>query len=119
MQLMAKYIFIPGTTTNFPISSNWLGVNLSFDISKSDRYYVFLGAGRAISNISRKGITIKQSILYNVGVGIKMEKTIFEFEFFGGSVDEVNSVDPNPFVGVKYELMSSDLCSYLLKMNNN
>lgn len=117
--IYAKNVFIPGTATISPIRSNWLGGNISFDIPTSDRYYMFIGAGRSTSAVSQRGIEINQSVLYNAGVGIKMNNTIIEFEIFAGAVDESSQLDPNPFAGVKHEVFPSLSFSYLFNFISN
>lgn len=114
--LSAKYLLIPGATTVSPIASTWLGGNLSFDIPNSENYYVYLGAGQSQSKISDNRLS--SSILYNVGFGIRMGEAIVEFEVYTGQMEEKNSLDPNPFEGVTFEIMPSISFSYVFAIGN-
>lgn len=112
--ISAKYRFLPGTTTISPIRSTWLGGNLSFDIPKSENYYVYLGAGYSKSTVY--GNRLSNSILYNLGIGIRIGKTIVEFEVYTGEMEENNGLEPNPFEGVTFEFMPSLSFSYVFSL---
>jgi hypothetical protein len=110
--ISAKYTLIPANSTVLPISSNWLGGNITYSFSESYNYYVILGAGTANYKAPQQ-VDLGKNVLYNVGFGLKMGKAIIEFECYTGSVNSINSLEPNPFVDINFEIMPVLSFSYL------
>lgn len=89
--------FSPANTTVSPYRSSYYGGYLTYYLTNDPRYFVFAGAGKYNSKIS-KDETTGDGVLMNFGVGVELRQQILvELNVLTGAMDHGN-VTPDPFI---------------------